>query len=71
MLSDRQQYAGFFVLAVVEMLKYAVKEDYENARTEINLIPIELEYIKPTKGKVNTNFANVKKRMQQRKKQQK
>lgn len=46
------------------MLKYAVKEDYENARTEINLIPIELEYIKPiNKGKINTNFANVKKRM--------
>jgi hypothetical protein len=63
-LSNREQYAGFFILAVVEMLKYAVKEDYENARTEINLIPIELEYIKPIKGKLNSNFANVKKRMQ-------
>ena len=29
------------------MLKYAVKEDYESARTEINMLPITLEYIKP------------------------
>lgn len=50
------------------MLKYAVKEDYDNAKTEINLLPIELEYIKPSKGKMNANFANVKKRMAQRKK---
>lgn len=53
------------------MLKYAVKEDYDNAKTEINLLPIELEYIKPSKGKMNANFANVKKRMAQRKKQNK
>lgn len=58
-LRNRESYAGFFILAVVEMLKYAVKEDYENAKTEINLMPIELEYIKPIKGKMNTNFANV------------
>ncbi|MFM7855532.1 MAG: hypothetical protein ACKO96_27305, partial [Flammeovirgaceae bacterium] len=45
--------------------------DYDNARTEISLMPIELEYIKPSKGKMNTNFANVKKRLVQRKKQNK
>lgn len=59
MLKNREAYAGFYILAVVEMLKYAVKEDYDNSRTEINLMPIELEYIKPIKGKMNKNFANV------------
>ena len=34
------------ILAVIEMLKYAVKEDYESAKTEINMIPIALEYIR-------------------------
>lgn len=55
------------------MLKYAVKEDYDNAKTEINLISIGFEYIRPiNKAKLNkTNFANIKKRMGQRKKQQK
>ena len=28
--SSRDLYAGYFILAVIEMLKYAVKEDYEN-----------------------------------------
>jgi hypothetical protein len=28
--SSREKYAGYFILAIVEMLKYAVKEDYEN-----------------------------------------
>jgi len=32
---DREPYAGYFILAIVEMLKYAVKEDYENQKTEI------------------------------------
>ncbi len=52
------------------MLKYAVKEDYDNAKTEINLISIGFEYIRPiNKAKLNkTNFANIKKRMGQRKK---
>jgi ABC-type Fe3+-citrate transport system substrate-binding protein len=27
---NRETYAGYFILAVVEMLKYAVKEDYES-----------------------------------------
>jgi hypothetical protein len=31
------------------MLKYAVKEDYESSKTEINLIPITLDYIKQEK----------------------
>jgi hypothetical protein len=44
---------------VVEMLKYAVKEDYDNAKTEINLLPIELEYIQPNKAKMNKNFKNM------------
>ena len=34
-LSNRKEYAGFYILAVIEMLKYAVKEDYENSKTEI------------------------------------
>ena len=46
-LSNRKEYAGFYILAVIEMLKYAVKEDYENSKTEIQLIPIQFEYIKP------------------------
>jgi hypothetical protein len=33
--SSRELYAGYFILAVVEMLKYAVKEDFENQKTEI------------------------------------
>ena len=47
MLGSRKEYAGFYILAVIEMLKYAVKEDYENSKTEIQLIPIQFEYIKP------------------------
>ena len=46
-LKNRVEYAGFYILAVIEMLKYAVKEDYENAKTEINVLPIQMEYIKP------------------------
>jgi hypothetical protein len=41
---NRQCYAAYFILAIIEMLKYAVKEDYESAKTDINLIPILLEY---------------------------
>ena len=44
---NRKCYAAYFMLAVIEMLKYAVKEDYESAKTEINLIPIVFEYVKP------------------------
>lgn len=44
---NRTCYAAYFILAVVEMLKYAVKEDYESSKTEISLIPIQLEYHKP------------------------
>lgn len=70
-LRNRDAYAGFYILATIEMLKYAVKEDYDNSRTEISLMPIELEYIKPSKGKMNSNFANVQKRLVQRRKQNK
>lgn len=49
---NRQCYSAYFVLAVIEMLKYSIKEDYESSRTEINLIPITLEYLKfEKKGK--------------------
>ena len=48
---NRLTYSAYFSLAVIEMLKYAVKEDYESAKTEINLIPVSLEYIKPEKKK--------------------
>ena len=34
-LSNREEYSGFYILAVIEMLKYAVKEDYDNAKSEI------------------------------------
>ena len=34
-LSNRDQYSGFYILATLEMLKFAVKEDYENSKTEI------------------------------------
>ena len=47
------------MLAIIEMLKYAVKEDYDNCRSEINLIPVEVEYNQPNKGKMNKNFKNV------------
>ena len=49
-LSNREEYAGFYILATLEMLKFAVKEDYENARTEIQLMPIEFSYVKPSKA---------------------
>lgn len=48
-LSNRKEYAGFYILAVLEMLKYGVKEDYENSKTEIQLMPIEFLYSKPSK----------------------
>ena len=34
-LGNRVDYAGFYILSVIEMLKYAVKEDYDNTRSEI------------------------------------
>ena len=43
-LSNRAEYTGLFMLTIIEMLKYAVKEDYDNCRSEINLIPVEVEY---------------------------
>ena len=46
-LKNRKEYAGFFILAVIEMLKYAVKEDYENSKSEIKLLPVVLEFVKP------------------------
>ena len=71
-LSNRKEYAGFYTLAVVEMLKYAVKEDYENSKTEIQVMPIEFEFIKPEHpakrgGISNGNYLNIKKRMHKRK----
>lgn len=48
-LSNRKEYAGFYTLATLEMLKFAVKEDYDNAKTEIQLMPIEFTYVKPSK----------------------
>ena len=48
-LRNRDAYTGYFLLTVVEMLKYAVKEDYDNARSEINLLPVELTFNKPSK----------------------
>lgn len=48
-LSNREEYSGFYILATLEMLKFAVKEDYENSKTEIQLMPIEFSYIRPQK----------------------
>ena len=46
------------------MLKYAVKEDYESAKTEIKLIPITLEYIRIEKKiKSKSKKANLPKVM--------
>jgi hypothetical protein len=45
---NRQSYSAYFILAVTEMLKYAIKEDYESSKTDIALMPCELEYIIPT-----------------------
>lgn len=58
------------------MLKYAVCEDYENAKSEINLIACELEYIKPSKkakmqNKNYKNLQDLRKRANQAKKNQK
>ena len=44
---NRQTYSAYFILAVIEMMKYAAKEDYESSKTDINLININLDYIKP------------------------
>ena len=46
---NRQTYAAYFILAIIEMMKYAAKEDYESSKTEINVINITLEYIKQEK----------------------
>lgn len=46
-LKNREEYAGFYILSTLEMLKYGVKEDYENSKTEIKLMPIEFTYIRP------------------------
>ena len=51
---DRRSYAQYFILAVIEMLKFAVKEDYESSRSEIKLIPITLEFIMPELKKQGT-----------------
>ena len=47
-MKNRVEYAGFFILAVIEMLKYAVKEDYENSKSEIKLLPVSFEYMRPS-----------------------
>lgn len=71
-LSNREQYAGFYILSTLEMLKFAVKEDYENAKTEIKLMPIEFSFVRPQratrKDLQNANFKNLKKRINNRKK---
>ena len=48
-LKNREEYAGFYILATLEMLKYGIKEDYENSKTEIKLMPIEFTYVRPQK----------------------
>jgi hypothetical protein len=72
-LCNREQYAGFYILAVIEMLKYAVKEDYDNAKTEIQIMSCQLEYCKPSqtvkRDLKNANFKNLQKRMYNRKKE--
>jgi hypothetical protein len=71
-LRNREEYAGFYILAVIEMLKYAVKEDYENAKSEIQMMSCQLEYCKPSqtvkRDLKNANFKNLQKRMFNRKK---
>ena len=47
-LGNRVDYAGFYILSVIEMLKYAVKEDYDNTRSEIQVMGCQLEYCKPS-----------------------
>eukprot|EP00347_Sterkiella_histriomuscorum_P015353 403357339 len=70
-LHSRESYAGFYILAVLEMLKYSIKEDYDNQRTEMQLIPIILEYTKPSQSHQrvlqNANFKNIQNRMKKRK----
>ena len=66
---NRQCYSAYFMLAVIEMLKYAVKEDYESSRTDIQLLPCQLDYIIPQrksskKPRLSTN-ANSKKKKKQ------
>jgi hypothetical protein len=71
-LKNRVEYAGFFILAVIEMLKYAVKEDYENSKSEIKLLPVTMEYIRlSNKAKLEqqkANFKNIQKKIYQKKK---
>lgn len=54
------------------MLKYAVKEDYENSKSEIKLLPITLEFVKPNREKEQkakeANFKALQKRMYKKKK---
>ena len=58
-LKSRVEYAGFFILAVIEMLKQAVKEDYENSKSEIKLLPVTLEYARQSyKAKFEKDKAN-------------
>ena len=49
MFRNRECYASYFILAVIEMLKFAIKEDYESQRTEVKLISIALEHTKNEK----------------------
>ena len=60
---NRQCYSAYFILAVIEMLKYAVKEDYESAKSEIKLIPITLEYIRQEKKGPKNKKSNLPKVM--------
>ena len=34
-LSSRETYASFYILAIIEMLKHEIKEDYKNSKAEI------------------------------------
>ena len=42
------------------MLKFAVKEDYENAKTELSCIPITLEYVQTNNQKTLPKVMNGK-----------
>lgn len=54
---NRDSYSAYFILAIVEMIKFAVKEDYESSRTDNQFIKINVEQ-KQMFGKSNRCKAN-------------
>ena len=41
---NRDSYSAYFMLALVEMIKFGILEDYQSSRTDNQFIKVNIEY---------------------------